>query len=58
MAQFREAERAHIERNRWFLSERLGRPVDWHEAEWDFIWQHRKAWLDELRAKGEYPYER
>jgi hypothetical protein len=53
--QFRQAERAEIERNKWLLSEKAGCDVGWDYAQWNWIWCHRQKWLDGLKAEGKYP---
>lgn len=57
IARFREMEREHIARNQWYLGEKWGKPVSWYEASWHWEVTYRKAWLAELRASGEYPFD-
>lgn len=43
-------EKQHIERNRWFLSEKLGIDCGWSYAKWDWEMRFRKRWLEAARA--------
>lgn len=54
---FRRLERESIARNQWYMGEKLGRPVSWNEAEWNWVWVYRKQWLADLKASGEYPFD-
>lgn len=38
-------ERAHVQRNRWYLSERAGHDVGYGYAQWNWITCHREAWI-------------
>ncbi len=40
-------EKAQIDANKWYLSERVGHDVGWHYAQWDWIVHHRLKWLKE-----------
>lgn len=57
LATFRAAEREHILRNKWFLSEKRGCEVSYDFAEFDWFVRFRRKWLDELRESGQYPYD-
>ncbi len=48
-------EREHVERNRWYLSERVGHDVGWHAAKLDWDMRFRAKWIAGLRASGAYP---
>lgn len=44
-------EKRAIDEHKWYLSERAGRDVGYHYAQWDWIVNHRIKWLKE-RASG------
>jgi hypothetical protein len=43
-------ERAEIEKNKWFLSEKAGKDVGWDYAEWHWIFNHRSGWVTGIKG--------
>lgn len=39
------AEHEEIAKNKWFLSEKMGRDCGWDYAKHNWEWCHRSAWL-------------
>lgn len=48
-------EQEHIQRNKWFLSEKAGFDVGMSVARHDWHMRYRPQWINELRASGRYP---
>lgn len=49
-------EREEILKHQWVLGERNRAPVTYEYAQWDWLWNHRSAWLAALKASGEKVY--
>jgi hypothetical protein len=52
---FIEAEHEQILKNKWYISERLGKDCGMDYAVWDWSMRQRNIWIKELRACGLYP---
>lgn len=48
-------EKEHIEKNKWYLSQKRGYEVSKHEATWDWAIHYREKWISGLRESGRYP---
>jgi hypothetical protein len=44
-------ERGHILRNKWYLSERIGRDVGFEAALMDWVVHHREDWIKSRNQK-------